>query len=372
MRIGIDATSLSPQPVGVGNYIINLIRSLNNLDTEHQFIVFAQQGKRALFDISDESNLEWILVTDKSPAIRLVWEQAVFPGLLRRSGVDLLHSLHYTRPVNLPCKSVVTFHDMTFFLFPHLHTRAKRLFFPLATRISARMADGLIADSESTRQDAIHLLKIDPGKIFTVPLGVDDKFHPISVPAPLEDVRQKYGLPQRFILYVGLVEPRKNLPHLLQAYKILIEGGGNLSLVIVGRFGWKYHRVLGQIEELGLKENIHFTGYVSVQDLPMVYNLADVFVYPSTYEGFGLPPLEAMACGTPVITSAVSSMPEHVGDAGILVPPEDVQALAQAMDDVLTNESLKNRLARRGPRQASQFTWDRTARETLQVYQKLI
>lgn len=372
MRIGIDATALPPQPVGAGYYIINLIRALSELKTNHQFVVFAQRDRRCLFEISEESGLEWVLVSDKNPPIRLIWEQIGLPGLVRRCKVDLLHSLHYTRPLRLPCKSVVTFHDMTFFLFPQFHTPAKRLFFPLAIHYSAASASAIIADSESTRQDAIRLLGISPQKIFSVPLGVGKRFHRVTDPSTLAQVREKYGLPDHFILYLGLVEPRKNVSLLVRSYKNLIDQGISHPLVIVGRLGWMFQSVLEEIERLGLQDRVHFTGYLPIRDLPIVYNLADVFVYPTAYEGFGLPPLEAMACGTPVITSAVSSMPEHVGEAGILVAPNDIQALARAMAAVLSDQALKNQLMEKGPKQAAKFTWERTARETLQVYQKLI
>lgn len=372
MRIGIDATALPLEPVGAGNYIVNLVQSLVKLGGEQKFVVFAQCSKQQLFDIPPSANLEWVLVSDSNPAVRLVWEQTVFPRLIRKSGVDLLHSLHYTRPIHLPCKSVVTFHDMTFFLFPNLHTRSKRLFFPLAIRLSARRADAIIADSENTRLDTIRLLPVSPGKIFAVPLGVNEHYRPIADPNQLQAVREKYDLPAQFILYVGLVEPRKNLPLLLNAYKISTQRGVDQPLVIVGRLGWRYQQVLREIEELGIKDKVHFTGYLPPQDLPMVYNLADVFVYPSIYEGFGLPPLEAMACGTPVITSAVSSMPEHVGDAGVLVPPNDLHALADAIQRLISDDSLRSHLAYQGPQQAANYTWDRTARETLRIYQQLI
>lgn len=371
MRIGIDATALPPQPVGAGNYIIQLVRALAALEAGQEFVVFAHQSGCELIGLPPQPGLEWVVLPDKNPASRLVWEQTLFPRLVRRSGVDLLHSLHYTRPLVLPCASVVTFHDMTFFLFPHLHTRSKRLFFPRAILYSARKADALVAISESTRQDAIRLLGIPPHKIFTTPLGVSPDYRPVSEASLLEEVRRRYRLPEKFILYVGLVEPRKNLPLLLKAYKSLTRQRQDYPLVIVGRFGWMYEQVIRQIDLLELKEKVHFAGYVPAQDLPIVYNLADVFVYPSLYEGFGLPPLEAMACGTPVITTAVSSMPEHVGEAGILVPAQDEQALSQAILAVLGDQALREQLAILGPRQAARFTWKRTAQETLRVYQQL-
>jgi glycosyltransferase involved in cell wall biosynthesis len=372
MRIGIDATALPPRPVGAGNYIIQLIRSISDLETEHEFIVFAQESGAALLDIQERDCFHLVVSPDQSPGRRLVWEQVSFPGLIRRERIDLLHSLHYTRPLRLPCASVVTFHDMTFFLYPQLHTRAKRLFFPLAIRYSARHADALISVSESTRQDAIRLAGVEPGKIFTVPLGVSQDFHPISDPVARNQIRERYRLPEDFILYVGLVEPRKNLPLLVKSYKALVERGISLPLVIVGRFGWMYQEVLDLVEALGIKERVWFAGYIPQEDLPIVYNLASLFVYPSLYEGFGLPVLEAMACGVPVVATSVSSLPEVAGQAGLLVPPGDETALTQAMQAVLTDPDVRQQLTEKGPQRASQFTWKRTALSTLKVYRHVL
>jgi glycosyltransferase involved in cell wall biosynthesis len=372
MQIGIDATALPARPVGAGTYIIQLIRALVDLQSAHKFTVFAHQNGYNLINVPPTPELEWVIVPNKKPARRLVWEQARLPRLVRNSGVDLLHSLHYTQPAFLPCRSVVTFHDMTFFIYPHLHTRFKRLFFPIAIRLSARKADALIAVSESTRKDTIRILGVSGHKVFTVPEGVSKEYHPIADRELLADIRLRYNLPQEFILYVGTVEPRKNLPLLIKSYKNITGDGHSIPLVIVGSLGWMYDDVLNQIKMLDLRENIHFTGYVPIQDLPRIYNLAKVFVYPSTYEGFGLPPLEAMACGTPVITTAVSSMPEHVGDGGILIPPEDEAALTQAMLTLLNDHTLQEDLSNKGPQQAKFFTWKRTAQETIKVYQHIM
>lgn len=372
MKIGIDITALPPNPVGAGMYILHLTRSLAEIESEFEFVIFSQAVGYDLVGASSRPGFEWVILPEMSPARRLIWEQTRFPELVRKCGIDLLHSPHYTRPWSLPCASVVTFHDMTFFLYPHLHTRAKRLFFPLAIRMSARRADALIAVSESTRQDSIRLLGIPPEKITAIPLGISEEFRPVSDPDLCAAVRSRYNLPDRFLLYVGLVEPRKNLPLLLRAYHRLLAGGVRQPLVIAGRMGWMVEQVFQQIDELGIKDQVHFTGYVSPDDLPIVYNLADAFVYPSLYEGFGFPPLEAMACGAPVVTTAVSSMPENVGDAGILVPPGDEQALAQALQRILTDALLRQRLRRAGPERAALFTWKRTAQKTLQVYRQVL
>jgi len=188
-------------------------------------------------------------------------------------------------------------------------------------------------------------------------------------PAVLEEGRQRYKLPPEFILYVGLIEPRKNVPLLLKAYARLVQQGNPPPLVLVGRPGWMYQQVFQLVEQLKLKDRVHFKGYIPAENLPIVYNLAQLFVYPSTYEGFGLPPLEAMACGTPVITTAISAMLDNIGDAGLLIPPQDETALTQAIETLLSNPALRDRLALAGRQRAAGFTWKHTAMETLKVYE---
>lgn len=370
MRIGIDATALPAQPFGAGVYIIQLIRALAGLGGKDDLVVFVHRSRRAI--IGDVAGIEWVNVPDKPPWRRLLWEQLALPRLARRARLDLLHSPHYTRPFWLPCKSIVTLHDMTFFLYPELHTQAKRLFFPAAIRASAPLADALIAVSENTRQDAIRLLHLPPQKVFTVHHGVTDDFKPINEPGLLENVRHKYGLPSQFILYVGLVEPRKNLPLLLRSFKKATDEGIQASLVVAGSFGWMVDAVFEQIRALGLETKVLFTGYIPRQDLPMIYNLADLLVYPTLYEGFGLPVLEAMACGLPVVATEVSSIPEVIGEAGVLVPPTDEDALAQAILSVWRDSDLRRRLSEQGRERALTFTWQRTAQETAWIYHQVL
>jgi glycosyltransferase involved in cell wall biosynthesis len=214
-------------------------------------------------------------------------------------------------------------------------------------------------------------LHIAPAKIQTALLGVDPTFRKIDDTGQLQRIRAKYQLPEHFILYVGLVEPRKNLPGLINSYKDLVGEGINHDLVIVGRSGWSSRAVFSQVEALGLNQRVRFTGYVDQHDLPLVYNLASLFVYPTRYEGFGLPVLEALACGTPVITTNASSLPEIVGDAGILIPPDDAGALLKAMHRVLEDPELMTELSARGMKRAKGFTWERTALQTRQVYRQL-
>jgi glycosyltransferase involved in cell wall biosynthesis len=261
---------------------------------------------------------------------------------------------------------------MTFFLYPRLHTRIKRIFFPMAIRLSARLADGLIAVSEQTRQDALRILHLPPERITTVAHGISPAFHPISDSIALEDIRRKYRLPKKFILFVGAVEPRKNLPLLLKAYRRLADRDIPEHLVIAGPLGWMYDDMLLMIKQLGIQDRVLFTGYVPAEDLPRVYNLARVFVYPSLYEGFGLPPLEAMACGVPVVTTGVSAMLETVGEAAVLVPPQDEQALVEALLSVLEDDSLRQNLALAGPIQAAKYSWKNSALATIEVYRRTL
>ena len=372
IKIGIDATALPPQPGGAGIYIIQLIRALASCEADFNLTIFAHQIGYYMIDKPDTRNVKWVLVPNKNPVHRLVWEQTMLPRLVRKSGVDLLHSPHYTRPISLACKSVVTFHDMTFFLFPELHTISKRVFFRFAIRMSSRLADGIIAVSENTKRDAMRLLGLPSEKITAVPLGIGEVFRPISNDQVLEQYRKKYQLPERFILTVGVIEPRKNLEVLINSLKNLLDKGLEISLVVAGRLGWMYDGVFHLVKSLGIIDRVHFTGYIPNDELVIIYNLADIFVYPSTYEGFGMPPLEALACGVPVVTSAVSSMPENIGGAGILVPPGDQEALTSALLKLFEDPALREKFSRLGPARAAEFSWKRTAQGTLEVYRKVL
>ncbi len=383
MRIGFDATALPDRPVGAGNYILHLARALAHEIqagpewASLELVIFAQRSKAAMLAAPCSSQVKLALVSDQPASVRLAWEQLVFPGLLRKMKIDQLHSPHYTLPFGFQGPAVVTFHDMTFFLYPELHTRTKRLFVRFMIPRSARKASALIAVSESTRQDTLRLLGVSPEKIHVIPLGVPPEFRPSDPgpalgPSDLQAVRQRYRLPEQFILFVGLVEPRKNLPALVRAFQVVAAQESSCHLVLVGREGWRVQEVHRLIRELGLENRVHFTGYVPAQDLPAIYNLAEMLVYPSIYEGFGLPVLEAMACGLPVIASNAASMPEVLADCGVLLPPKEHGLLAQAVLELLRNKEAHQRYSERGRQRAVIFSWQRAARSTLQVYQSVM
>ncbi len=234
-------------------------------------------------------------------------------------------------------------------------------------------ADRILAVSHSTKNDLLKYVKCDPDLISVTPLGVDHEFKPVVDQSILESVKQKYNLPGEFILFVGLIEPRKNIGLLIEAFAQVIQNLNIKShLVIAGRWGWESKSILELVKQLNLEDKVHFPGYIAQDDLPALYSLAKLFVYPSLYEGFGLPVLEAMACGTPVITTNTSSMPEFVGDSGILVQPGNLDVLVLAMQDLLDNPDLRNALKIKSIKQSSMFSWAKTAESTINAYRKVL
>jgi len=274
----------------------------------------------------------------------------------------------FVGPLASPCPLVVTIFDLSFLRYPQAFRLGNWLYLRLFTRVSARRARRIIAISKHTKADITHWLGVPPERIEVVYCGVEERFHSL----PAEEVlafRRKKGLPEQFLLHVGTLEPRKNLSLLLRAYARLRAAGGNPPpLILAGARGWMCEGLFSQVEELGLGDSVHFPGYVRPEELPLWYNAATCFVYPSLYEGFGLPPLEAMACGTPVLSSNAASLPEVVGDAGLLLDPVDEEAWAHELARVLSRPELQRELAERGLDRARRFNWRRAAEETVQVY----
>jgi len=372
MRIGIDATSIPLKRVGTGNYIFNLVNALAEIDNHNTYFIFVNSRSLGSWEINKE-NFHVIRINFfGQTSLRLLWEQTGLPLQIRKLKIDVLHSPHYTMPIAKPCKSVVTFCDMTFQLFPEKHELAKRIIFPKMMRLSSHYAEKLIAISESTRQDVIRLLKVSPDKIISIPLAATSDYRVIQA-NQVKDVCDRYNLiPHKYIYYVGTLEPRKNVPLLIEAYSKLPSEFHNIPLVIAGKKGWLYEKIFEIVKILNLEERVHFLGYVPDEDLIALYNGTRVCVYPSLYEGFGLPVLESMQCGAPVITTNVSSMPEVAGNAALLVTPNDPEGLSKALWRVLTDDKLANDLSTLGLARSSNFSWIKCAKETLQVYESLM
>ena len=373
LHVGLNAQLLSLgrnyRGAGINWYIYNLLRHLPQIMGRYRYTAFLSE--RRFLPQPSLSLCRSLLPTVRAP-VRIFWEQVIQPIVLRREGVDLLHAMAFVAPLTLPCPAVVTVYDLSFLRFPQSARPLNRLYLSLFTRWSVQKARRVIAISESTRQDVIELLGKPPEEVEVVYCGVDERFCPQDA-AAVEAFRHEKGLPERFILFLGTLEPRKNIISLLKAYARLAASGGSIpALVIAGAKGWFYREIFAAVEKLDLEERVIFAGYVPEKEKMLWYSAAEVFVYPSLFEGFGLPPLEAMACGTPVIVSDTSSLPEVVGDAGLQVPSTDVEALAEAMATILHSSAVRAEWQKRGLDRAASFSWRESARQTLGVYDRAL
>jgi glycosyltransferase involved in cell wall biosynthesis len=354
---------------GAGVYTYQLVRALAETPGDERLVVFARAG---VFDdlAARQKRLHVVHVEPSSRPARLVWEQTVLPLLLRRLRVRLLHSPHHTTPAALPgVRRVVTIHDVTFMVLPKRYPLVRRLYMESLTRAAARLADAIITPSQTSRADIMRKLGVAGERIVVIPYAAGSQYHPIEDGDAVGRLRWKHQLPSRFILSVGSLEPGKNRSRLIRAYDLLRRGGIDCPLVIAGQPAWHYEGDFALVERLGLSDHVRFLDYVPDDDLPGLYSAATVVAFPSIYEGFGLPVLEAMACGTPVVTSKGSGMAEISGDAALLIDPLDVDALAAALRRLLTDDALHGGLRARGLERASQFSWQRVAHETRVIYQ---
>jgi len=376
--IGLNAHLLSLQAGyrrgGIHNYIQQLIRHLAGADPSQRYVVFTGRTHRGLQGQADQAGLGWQVSRwpTERPSVRVVWEQTVQPWVIRRAGVHLLHSLAFVSPVLSSVPAVITVHDLSFLRFPERFRPVNRLYLSTMIRLSCRRARRVIAVSQATADEIVCLLGVPSARIDVVPHGVEhERFQPVPS-TELQTFRRENGLPERFILYLGTLEPRKNLLTLLEAYGRTRAVREAIPLIIAGGKGWYYKEIFERVEKLGLTDVVRFPGFVPDAEMPLWYNAATVFVYPSLYEGFGLPLLEAMACGTPVIGASVSSIPEVVRDAGLLVAPDDVEELTDSLDRVLADSDLRADLSQRGRARASSYTWQATATATAASYRRAL
>jgi glycosyltransferase involved in cell wall biosynthesis len=370
MQIGLDTVVLKKELRGIGSYIKNLVFALLSTAPQDDYFLITSRSNIHHFDpIKDKVRIS---SCPASKLLRVCWEQAVLPEILKARRIDLFHGLAHSLPLRRSCRYVTTIHDLTTYVMPEQHTPGRRSYLRWMIPQACRRAEGIIAVSENTRNDLVRLLRVPHEKIFVVPLGVDPTLRPVQDPDELLAVRQKYGLPKKFILYLGAIEPRKNLHTLVKAFQEAEDLHREFALVLAGSLGWGYGPLLRQVKSSAVRDRIIFPGYVSADDLAAVYGASSLFVYPSLYEGFGLPVLEAMACGTPVVTSNVSSLPEVAGDAALFVDPHSASELAAAMRRILAHEDVRQTLSRRGILRARAFDWDRTALKTREVYARLV
>jgi glycosyltransferase involved in cell wall biosynthesis len=382
MKIGINAHLLAftenYRQAGLSRHIYELIASVPRVVSSDSFTAFVGNGDIPHgFRRQMPSNLTLSrsrFPTGRAP-VRIAWEQLALPLAALRARLDLLHCPVSVRPFVSPCPVVITIHDLIFLRYPKSFHPAKQRYLSAMTRWSARHATHIIAVSEATRQDTIELLGIPPRRVTTVHNGVREQFKPLSQ-AEVEEFRRSKELSARTILYLGTLEPRKNLTLLINAFKAIADDPAfaDVKLVVGGSKGWYYQEIFATAERLGLvsADRVRFLGRVPDDELPLWYNVADVFAYPSRYEGFGLPALEAMSCATPVVVSNTSALPEVVGDAGILLDPDDAPAWTRALKELLANRTKAEELAKKGLVQAGTFTWQRAAAETANIYRGVL
>lgn len=371
-QVGLNAHLLNLRgnyrSAGISWYIYHLIQHLEPA-SDLQYTVFLSEP-RARFPHCTRVRSR---LPTHQPLIRIVWEQFIQPIELPRARIDLLHALAFAGPLTISIPWLVTIYDLSFMRYPAAFHPLNRLYLTWAVRYAARHANYVIAISESTKRDLVELVGARPERIRVIYCGKDAAFAPLTDRTALAAWRAARGVPDKMLLFVGTIEPRKNIVRLLRAFA-RAKRAARLPhhLVLIGARGWKYDQVDQTIVQENLTNAVQFVGYVPHAELPRWYHAAEAFVYPSLYEGFGMPPLDAMASGTPVITSNAASLPEVVGDAALQVAPTDEAALADAIVRVLTDTALREQMIARGLEQAARFSWTRTAHETMTLYRAVL
>ncbi len=366
MRIVIDARKVGDY--GIGTYIQGLGRLTATMAPADEFIYLGDPEEASGTPLAGP-NVSWARNSSRKygmgELISVSWQA-------RRLGADVFHSPHYVYPVMLPCPGVVSVHDCIHLRFPrHLPNKASLHYARTMLRRAVRASQRVLTGSESTRSDLVELVDADPAKIEVIPYGCDSYYLESVDPAEIEGVKQEKKLERPFLLFVGNAKPHKNLKRLLDAFALLAEQYADLDLVLVGGEQTAIRALLSDHAQSGLADRVRLLGFLSKPELRAVYTLAKVFVFPSLYEGFGLPPLEAMACGTPVVVGRCASLPEVVGHAGLLVNPRKVDAIADAVRILLDDDILRVAFGERGREQARGFTWEKAARRTLDVYAEI-
>ncbi len=371
-RIAISAPLLHGQggyrSAGIHKYITQTVRHLPLADPDLRVTLFASHPPAGLSSAITVQASRW---KTERPPIRILWEQLALPGAAQRARAEVLHATAFVAPIVQPCPTVITIYDLSFALFPQYFRGFNQTYLRVGARFSARRAQRVIAISEQTKRDVQRLYGVPLERVDVAYPGVDEALRP----APAEQVaqfKQRKRLPEKFLLFLGTLEPRKNLTMLVKAFAEFKRLCPEAVLVLAGGAGWLAEGLFAAIEQSGVKESILCPGYVSAEEKTMWYSAATAFVYPSTYEGFGLPPLEAMACGTPVLTSNAASLPEVVGDAGTTIGPEDARDWIAALQRVWNDAAYRAELADRGLRQAQKFTWFVAAQHIAASYRRAL
>ena len=352
---------------GIPNYIRRLLGGIAAVDTENRYFLYTNREIPADLRLPENFSIE--ILDRPSPRFQL-WFQMQLPLRLRKDRVDIFHGLFYRLPLFMGVPGVITVHDLSGYLMPEVHhvkTHVLNLLYPIFVARAAR----IIAVSRFTANELRDNFPNSPEKTTVIHEAPPDEYAPVEDPALLSEAAEKYRLPEKFILFLGTLEPRKNLTRLIEAYSSICHSIPH-ELVLAGAMGWKNRSLNDLLETNSLKDRIHLTGYVDSEDIPALFSLAEFSVYPSLYEGFGLPVLESMACGTPVLTSSVSSLPEVSGGAALLADPLSTESIAEGLRNLALSDDLREDLRRKGFARAAEFSWEKAARETIEVYRSVL
>ena len=372
-RIAIDYTAAIEQGGGIGRYVRELTAALARVDRRSDYRLFVAGAKRNQLPTAPGGNFSWRPTVLSPRWLSRIWHRARLPLPIERftGSIDLLHATDFTLPPSLPgTRTLLTVHDLSFLRAPEATSPPLKRYLDAVVPRSVRRADHVLADSKATRSDLIALYNTPAEKITVLYSGVDRRFQPVT---DFRRQMEKYNLVEkRYALSVGTVTPRKNYSRVIRALSQLGKEINDLNYVIVGGAGWTRDEIDATIAETGMRDRVHFLGFVPDADLPALYTGARMLILASLYEGFGLPILEAMACGTPVIAGNVSSLPEVVGDAGLLVDPSDIDAISGAIHRLENDDILRQRCVAAGIERARAFTWERAAAQLQRVYQSLL
>ncbi len=373
-RIAINAHLLAPRgtggyrSAGIHTYTEQVLRHLPPADPDLRYTVFTAHPPSDLDPMIEVQPSRW---NTARPAARIAWEQIVQPRAARRVKAAVLHDTAFVGPIVRPCPIVLTIYDLSFALYPQFFRGLQPTYLRIGTRYSARRAKRIIAISDNTRRDIARLYHVPIDRIDLAYPGVDETIGRRSA-VEVERFRRDQSLPNKFLLFLGTLEPRKNLPMLIRAFAQMKIACPDAKLVLAGGLGWLTEEIFNAVKSAGIEDRVSLPGFVAPAEKALWYSAATAFVYPSIYEGFGLPPLEAMACGTPVIVSNAAALPEVVGDAGISIDPQDVKSWTAAMTRVWGDEAYRAELAHRGLAQARNFRWIETARATTSSYRRAL
>jgi len=368
MRIAIDAHVAGTQHAGVVTVIENLIEALASLDRANQYTIYLTE-KNAISRYANRwPNFEVRHFRARSRYFRFFYG---FPQQLRKYPADIL-LCQFNAPPSVRCKVVAIIHDLSFIRVPETFPIKMRMQMQIMTRRTSMIASHIIAPSEYSRRDIINAYNVPENRVTRVPLAPPDWFEPVKNEGVLDDIKRKYALPNEYILGLGSIQPRKNLARLIEAYASLVKRGIEIpKLVLAGKLAWLSEATVQSAAFHDVVDRVIFTGHISEEDLPALYSGAKCFVYPSYFEGFGLPPLEAMRCGTPVITGNLTSLPEVVGVAALMVDPFEVTSIAKGLERVVSDTDLRESMRQKGAEQAAKFSWERTAGMTLRILEQV-